>query len=281
MLAIDSHHHIWDPSVGDFSWMTEAHEPINKEFTLDDLKPLLVDARISHTVLVQTWSSIEETEKFLSLAGRTQFIAGVVGWVDFEKNVVSQIQRLMAHPHSIYLKSLRHQVHDEPDANWLIDPQVLRGLAALREFGLAYDLLIRPREIPAAVDCVQRLPGQNFVIDHIAKPKISQGWDIEWADSISRLADFRDRVWIKLSGLVTEADWDNWSGADIAPYISRVIELFGSDRVMVGSDWPVCNLASNYIGAFDLVRACISEYDERDQEFIMRQSAVSAYNLEV
>ena len=281
MLAIDSHHHIWDPSVGDFSWMTEAHEPINKEFTLDDLKPLLVDARISHTVLVQTWSSIEETEKFLSLAGRTQFIAGVVGWVDFEKNVVSQIQRLMAHPHSIYLKSLRHQVHDEPDANWLIDPQVLRGLAALREFGLAYDLLIRPREIPAAVDCVQRLPGQNFVIDHIAKPKISQGWDIEWADSISRLADFRDRVWIKLSGLVTEADWENWSSADIAPYVHHVIELFGPERVMAGSDWPVCNLASNYIGAFELVRASISEYDERDQEFIMRQSAVSAYNLEV
>ncbi len=281
MIAIDSHHHIWDPSVGDFSWMTEAHEPINKKFMLDELKPLLINARISHTVLVQTWSSLEETEKFLSLAGETEFIAGVVGWVDFKKNVGPQIERLMAHPHSIYLKSLRHQVHDEPDENWLVDSQVLSGLAVLREYGLAYDLLIRPREIPAAADCIQRLPDQNFIIDHIAKPKISQGWDIEWAHSISCLADFRDRVWIKLSGLVTEADWDNWSSADIAPYVNHVIELFGPERVMAGSDWPVCNLASNYVEALDLVRRCISDYDKHDQECIMRHSAVSAYNLDI
>ena len=108
LLAIDSHHHIWDPSVGDFSWMTAAHKPINREFTLDDLKPLLLEARISHTILVQTWSSLEETEKFLSLAGQTEFIVGVIGWVNFKENVVPQIERLMAHPHATYLKGLRH-----------------------------------------------------------------------------------------------------------------------------------------------------------------------------
>ena len=281
LLAIDSHHHIWNPSVGDFSWMTAAHKPINREFTLDDLKPLLLEARISHTILVQTWSSLEETEKFLSLAGQTEFIVGVIGWVNFKENVVPQIDRLMAHPHATYLKGLRHQVHDEPDKNWLINSQVLRGLATLREYGLTYDLLIRPREIPAAVSCIERLPGQTFVIDHIAKPKISQGWDVDWEDAISRLADFRDRVWIKLSGLVTEADWKNWSYADIAPYVRRVIELFGPERVMAGSDWPVCNLASDYSGAIDLVRTCISEYNGHDQECIMRNSAVSAYSLDL
>lgn len=279
MQIIDSHHHIWNPSVGDFSWMTAAHHPINREFTCDDLVPLLKKANVKKTVLVQTWGSIEETENFLTLAGQTPFIAGVVGWVDFTENVTAQIDRLMAHPDARYLKGLRHQVHDEPDPQWLVDPRVLNGLGLLKRYGLVYDLLIRPREISAAIACVAQLPEQKFVVDHIAKPKIADGWDKDWDEAITTLAYYRQNVWVKLSGLVTEADWDTWSVTDIAPYVQRVIELFGSRRVMFGSDWPVCTLAADYSSTIDLIQRCISSYSKDEQAHIMAYSAIDAYDL--
>jgi L-fuconolactonase len=281
MLAIDSHHHLWNPFVGDFSWMTKAHAPINRQFTQDDLAPLLVEAKVSHTVLVQTWSSLEETEEFLNVAGATEFIAGVVGWMDLTEDVHGQIDRLMKHPDVSYLKAVRHQVHDEDDANWLMRPDVQQGLQVLEINGLAYDLLIRPREIPAAIACVMARPDMKFIVDHIAKPNIRDGWDVDWADQIAQLAKHRSHVWIKLSGMVTEADWAHWTPEDIRPYVAHVISLFGSDRVMVGSDWPVCTLASNYARTMDLVRECIADLPETDQSNILRDNAINVYDLKL
>lgn len=281
MLAIDSHHHIWNPSVGDFSWMTKAHDPINREFTRDDLSLLLTEAQVDRTVLVQTWSSIEETERFLTLAGETEFIAAVVGWVDLTGNVPAQIDRLMAHPHAVYLKGLRHQVHDEVDANWLLRQDVQQGLQELQKHGLVYDLLIRTREIPAAISCVAQLPEMKFIVDHSAKPRIADGWDNEWDSQIEHLAQYRKNVWVKLSGLVTEADWENWKPEEIAPYVHRVIELFGTGRVMVGSDWPVCTLASDYAGTMNLVRDCLSDYSVEALSDVLRNNAIRAYGLDV
>jgi len=281
MLAIDSHHHIWNPSVGDFSWMTKAHDPINREFTRDDLSVLLAEAKVDRTILVQTWSSIEETERFLTLAGETDFIAAVVGWVDLTGDVPAQLDRLLAHPHAAYLKGLRHQVHDEPDVNWLLRPDVQRGLKELEAFGLVYDLLIRPREIPTAISCIEMLPNLKFVVDHSAKPRICDGWDAEWDTQMERLAKHRQNVWVKLSGLVTEADWEAWKPEDIAPYVHRVIELFGTDRVMMGSDWPVCTLATDYANSMNLVRECLPTYSADAQSDVLRNNAIRAYGLEL
>ena len=279
MFAIDSHHHIWDPSRGDFTWMGAEHEPINKVFSVEDLAPLLTSAQVSHTILVQTWSSLEETKTFLDLAGKTDFIAGVVGWIDLTKDAVAQLDRLKQHPAAKYLKGIRHQVHDEADPNWLLRADVQASLLEIARRGLVYDLLIRPRELAASATCVERQPDLKFVIDHIAKPRIADGWDADWEEGIARLAVFKDRVWIKLSGLVTEADWANWSADDIVPYINHVINLFGADRVMTGSDWPVCTLAADYGSTLDLVRAAIAGRPAREQEQILRTSAIEAYSL--
>jgi len=279
MLAIDSHHHIWNPSEGDFSWMGDEHEPINKIFAVEDLAPLLQSSRVSHTVLVQTWSSLEETEAFLDLAVATSFIAGVVGWIDLTKDARPQLDRLQAHPGSTYLKGIRHQVHDEADPRWLLRSDVQASLAEISRRGLVYDLLIRPRELAAAAECAKRQPDLRFVIDHIAKPRIAEGWDTDWENGLNSLAGLRERVWIKLSGLVTEADWRDWKTSDIRPYIDHVIDLFGANRVMTGSDWPVCTLAADYRTTMDLVREEISRRPEADQECILRSSAIAAYNL--
>jgi L-fuconolactonase len=281
MLAIDSHHHIWNPFVGDFSWMTREHDPINREFTPEDLIPLLAQARVSHTVLVQTWSSLEETEAFLTLAASNDFISGVVGWMDLTGDVSEQLTRLYAHPHRSFLKGVRHQVHNEDDANWLMQPNVQKGLRTLAASGLAYDLLIRPREIPAAISCVEALPDVKFIVNHIAKPRISEGWDKEWEAQITQLASHHENVWIKLSGLVTEADWGTWKPQDIRPYVERVLALFGTKRVMVGSDWPVCTLASSYSQTMDLVRDCITNYTPDEQSDILRNNAIRAYGLDL
>lgn len=279
MFAIDSHHHVWDPAKNNLSWMGEEHAPINKVFTADDLEPLLKAAGVSHTVLVQTWSSVEETVSFLQLAEKTGFIAGVVGWIDLAAEAGVQLDQLKVLPGAKYLKGIRHQVHDEADPNWLMRTDVQKALSKIAERGLVYDLLIRPRELAAAAACVEAQPELRFVIDHIAKPRIAAGWDQEWEVGIAQLAQNKDRVWIKLSGMVTEADWANWSASDITPYIDHVIDLFGADRIMMGSDWPVCTLAAEYGTTLDLVRSAIANLSAEDQEKVLRTSAIKAYKL--
>ena len=244
--VVDSHHHFWDPTRRDYYWM-EGKElaPIRKPFGPDDLRPLLVQNKVDCTVIVQTVPSVKETEEFLATAAATDYIAGVVGWVDLtDPGVGDTLAELKAGGSGIYLVGIRHQVQDEEDPAWVARKDVIRGIKAVGAAGLAYDLLPKQRELPACLPPVDANPDMRFVIDHIAKPLIAEGEMEPWAAGLAELAK-RPNVYCKLSGMVTEANWTGWKPEDLKPYLDRVLEWFGEDRVMFGSDWPVCLLASD------------------------------------
>ncbi len=272
MTRIDAHHHVWDPGVRPQSWMdtpAPSDPPdapgtwanaLRRAFTPDDLKPLLEKNSIDRTVVVQTVPSFEETRELLEAAESAGFIAGVVGWVDLTDPALPEtLAGLRAHPAGSRLVGIRHQVHDEPDAGWLLRPEVLRGLGAVADAGLVYDLLIRAPQLDAALGAVRRVPHGRFVVDHIAKPDIAGGGNERWYAGVAELAA-EPNVTCKLSGMVTEADWSAWTVDDLLPYARHVLDVFGPHRVMFGSDWPVCTLAATYdevaAAAADLLARC-------------------------
>lgn len=282
ITAIDAHHHFWDTAKGDYSWMTPAHTPINRAFGPNDLAPLLEPAGVDGTVLVQTWSSIDETFDFLKIADGTEFVKGVVGWVDMtSRDVCADLDSLLDHDKGHWLKGIRHQVHDEEDPDWLVRPDVQQALKLLESHGLVYDLLIRPREIPAAIRTIESIPELRFVIDHIAKPDIENDKFDDWAGQMEAFRAHRDHVWCKLSGMVTEANWSNWQSADYGRYIDHVIHVFGVERAMLGSDWPVCTLATDYRSTLGIVRRAIGNLRHVNQVKLLRTNAIEAYNLPV
>ena len=249
---IDAHQHFWDPDRYSYPWMAgNALDPVRREFGPDDLAPALRAAEIDGTVLVQTLSSLAETREFLRVAADTEFVRGVVGWVDLTApSVGDDLDELLDEPAGRRLIGIRHQVHDEPDPDWLGRDDVRRGLAAVQSRGLAYDLLVRARELPAATEVVRSLPGLTFVLDHVAKPRIADGRDDPWTLGMPALAA-EPNVSCKLSGMVTEANWATWTPADLRPFVGRVLEWFTPQRLMFGSDWPVCLLAASYDAVVD------------------------------
>jgi L-fuconolactonase len=245
MSRVDAHHHLWDPSRRAYPWMEEGW-PIHRPFTTEDLDAAAGPLGVGQTVVVQTVSSVAETEEFLAVAGAPGRVAGVVGWVDLTApDVADALAALKAVTGGEALVAIRHQVHDEPDPDWLVRDEVLRGLGAVAAAGLAYDLLVRERELPAAVAAVERLPQLGFVVDHLAKPRIREGVTEPWAGRLGALAR-HPNVSCKVSGLVTEADWASWTPAQLAPYVRHAVEAFGPERLLFGSDWPVCLLAAGY-----------------------------------
>lgn len=282
LTIIDAHQHFWDPEAGDYGWLSGRYAPLRRIFGPDDLRPELRAAGVGATVLVQTWSSLEETRRFLALAEQVDFVAGVVGWVDLTAPDVDAILAdLKAGPGGCWLVGIRHQVHDEPDAQWLMSPAVRRGLAAVASHGLVYDLLVRPRELPAALATVADLPDLHFVIDHIAKPDIKGGGFVPWASLMRPFAAHRDHVWCKLSGMVTEANWDNWRPADLSPYVDEVLRIFGADRCLFGSDWPVCRVAGGYGAVLGGLNQCLAGLTPADRARIFAGSASELYHLEI
>jgi L-fuconolactonase len=277
--VVDAHHHFWDPARAAYPWMTDALAPIRRRFGPEDLRPLLAANDVDRTILVQTRSSIEETREFLATAGRHDFIAGVVGWVDLTApDVAEQLASLRAGPGGETLVGVRHQVHDESDPDWLLRADVRRGLAAVGQAGLAYDLLVRTRELPAALATVRDHPAIRFVIDHLAKPPIAGGAIDAWAAGLRPLAEYPN-VHCKLSGMVTEADWTRWSARDLAPYASRVLEWFGPGRCLFGSDWPVCLLAASYAEVIEACRVALGDLAPADRERIFGGNAIELYRL--
>jgi len=253
--------------------MTYQLDAVRKPFGPEDLKPLLEHASIGRSVLVQTVSSVRETGEFLNLASEHDFIAGVVGWVDLtDRNAARTIGQLQTAPAGNRLVGIRHQVEDEADPDWLLQPDVQRGIAAVGHAGLAFDLLVRTRQLFAAIETVRRNPGVQFVLDHCAKPHVGME-ERPWKDAMARLAE-RPNVVCKISGLVTEADWNAWTVEQIAPYIELVIDWFGRERCMFGSDWPVCLLAASYQQVVDLVRDVAG-----DDEEIFGKTAERVYGL--
>jgi L-fuconolactonase len=243
------------------------------------LRPLLAESGVSKTVLVQTRSSLAETKEFLEIAAATEFIAGVVGWVDLTApDVASTIDEIRSGSTGRWLVGIRHQVHDEEDAAWLARKDVRRGLAAIEGAGLAYDLLVRPREMPAAISAVRAFPQIRFVVDHVGKPSISRQELEPWASQMAEIARFPN-VACKLSGMVTEADWKTWTAADLVPYVRRVIGWFGEDRVMFGSDWPVCLLAVSYSQVCAAVRTALDGLGLSGSDRIFGANAIRIYGL--
>lgn len=279
MAVIDSHHHFWDPDRGEYPWMVGRMAPIRRPFGPSDLAPVLSECGVSRTVLVQTWSSLEETREFLNVAAGTDFVAGVVGWVDLtDPKVDKTIQQLRASPNGRYLVGIRHQVHDEPDAEWLLRPDVDRGISAAGDAGLVYDLLVRPRELPSALAVARKHPDMTFVIDHIAKPDIAHHEIDAWSAAMSPFGALPN-VHCKLSGMVTEADWSTWKADDLEPYVDRVLEWFGPGRVMYGSDWPVCLVAATYRQVFDALVECIRHLSIEERDQILGGNAAHVYRV--
>lgn len=280
--VVDSHHHFWTPGRYDYYWMSGPElEPIRQPFRPADLQPLLTASGVDYTVLVQTVPSVEETREFLEIAQDAPFVAGVVGWVDLtDPGVDATLSELRAGRGGEYLVGIRHMVHDEPDAGWLPRPDVQRGLQAVAHAGLAYDLLLRPRELPAALEVVKARPHLRFVIDHLAKPEIASGLIAEWTELIKPFGE-QPQVMCKLSGMVTEANWTSWTPEDLRPYVETVLDIFGADRVMFGSDWPVSLLAAEYGRVKSALETALPPLSAAQEAAIFGGNAVRFYRLNV
>jgi L-fuconolactonase len=278
---IDAHHHFWDPSRYDYPWMVgEALDPIRRAFGPADLRSSLRLAGVTGTILVQTLSDVVETREFLQLAASTDYVLGVVGWVDLAApGVGDELDGLLEGDGGEWLVGIRHQVHDEQDPDWLCRDDVARGLAAVEARGLTYDLLVRARELPAAARTVEAFPDLQFVLDHIAKPRIADGRDDLWNERLPVLAALPN-VSAKLSGMITEADWETWTASDLRPFVESVIDWFAIDRVMFGSDWPVCLLAGSYEATLAGLADALGTLSAAEESRVFGDNAKRTYALE-
>ncbi|MGW3128603.1 amidohydrolase family protein [Streptomyces sp. NPDC001123] len=276
-MTIDAHHHVWDLSVRDQDWITGPElQPLRRNFTVEDLEPEAAAAGVTRTVLVQTITVPEETPEFLALADAHDLVAGVVGWTDLTRpDVADELARLRELPGGSHLKGIRHQVQGEPDPEWLLRPDVARGLAALADAGLVYDLIVQGHQLPAAVKAAESHPDLTFVLDHLGKPPIASGTLEPWATAVRTLAA-RPNTVCKLSGMVTEADPASWTVDDLRPYADTVLDAFGPDRLMFGSDWPVCVLAASYGEVLDAANQLVAP---ADRTAVFETTATRVYGL--
>ena len=275
-VRIDSHQHFWIYNEADYPWMAGERAPLQVDYMPPDIKPLLNASGIDGTVAVQARQVQRETDFLLELADQYDFVRGVVGWLDMRADdIEAQLDRFAGRPG---LSGLRHIVHDEADDRFMLGGNFLRGLAALKQYDLRYDLLLYPRHIPVAIQVVKRFPEQPFVLDHIAKPFIKDGTLQPWASDIRELAS-HDNVWCKVSGMVTEAAWVAWTPDDFRPYLDVVFDCFGVERLMFGSDWPVCTLAGSYSQVVGIVEGYIAALSAAEQAKVMGGVAAEFYQL--
>ncbi|WP_446041507.1 amidohydrolase family protein [Streptomyces sp. SID1121] len=278
--VVDAHHHLWDLSVRDQDWITgPALAPLRRDFTLTDLEPEARAAGVTATVVVQTVTVAEETPEFLAIADASDLVAGVVGWTDLTApDVADTLAALRALPGGDRLVGIRHQVQGEPDPEWLLRPDVQRGLAAVAAEGLVYDLVVQVSQLPAATKAAELLPGLTFVLDHLGKPPIASGAIQPWADHVEALAA-RPNTVCKLSGMVTEASWDSWTPNGLRPYADIVLTAFGPTRLMFGSDWPVSRLAASYAEVLDAARTVTDGLTEAERTEVFSTTARRVYGL--
>jgi L-fuconolactonase len=281
-MIIDAHQHFWDPAGADYPWMAaDELTPIRRAFGPDDLAPLLKANGIDASIVVQCRSALEETEEFLQIAQENPFVVGVVGWVDLTDSALGDtLDRLRASRGGDKLVGIRHQVHDEGDPDWLLREDVQRGLTAVFAHDLAYDFLVRTRELPAAIATAQAFPQARFVLDHAAKPPIADGGSNDWADRIKALGACGN-VWCKISGLATEAAWDDWDAERLLPFVAHAASCFGEDRLIFGSDWPVCLLAGNYGEIKRALEACLTQLGPQVRAKAFGVNATRAYRLAI
>ena len=275
-MIIDSHQHFWQPGRFDYPWMNSSLGVLYRDYLPDQLEPILAQNGVSKTVLVQASNSMEESRWLLQLAADYPFIAGVVGWVDLMADDVDrQLDELTALPK---FKGVRHLVESEPADDWLVQPQVLRGLKRLSTYGVAYDLLVHTRHLKHIQKVVDACPGLKLVIDHMGKPPIASGEIETWRQELRQVAA-NEQINCKLSGLVTEANWTSWTTSDLRPYVDCALELFGSSRLLFGSDHPVCLLAASYERVLECFRELLNELSGDEQVKIFGGNAAQFYGL--
>ena len=277
-MRIDAHQHFWIYNPREYGWIDDSMRTIRRNFLPEDLKPELDREEFDGSILVQTRQTWEETRWLLDLAAQAPAILGVVGWADLcSPEVHAQLNTIAGNPK---LVGIRHIVQAEPDEKFLLREDFLRGISLLEQFNLAYDLLIYTQHLPVAAEFVKRFPRQRFVLDHMAKPPIKSGDTKSWADGIRRLAAFPN-VFCKLSGLVTEADWQHWTPEQIIPYMDVAFEAFGADRLMIGSDWPVCLVAAPYQQVIGIVGTYLERCSPEARQAVMGGNAQRFWRIKV
>lgn len=280
-VRVDAHQHFWDPTTADYPWMSDAPDVVRRPYRPDDLTPILAAAHIDATVVVQARLSMDETRALLRTADEVDAVAGVVGWVDLTAgDVARSIAELRGAPGGAGLVGLRHHANEEPDPRWLCRPDVIRGLRLAAQAGLCFDLLVWPRELPAALDLAVMVPEVRLVLDHMGKPAVRDGLDGldgGWAQAIRGLGALGN-VSVKLSGIVTEAV-GRWSVEDLRPFVDVVLEAFGPDRTMFGSDWPVCLAATTYGGWLAGAEALTAGLSEAERADVFGETARRVYGL--
>ena len=275
-MKIDSHQHFWRYDAVRDAWITDSMAMLRSDFLPEHLAAECAANGMDASIAVQADQSENETMFLLDLAEKNKRIAGVVGWVDLLSPRVGE--RLEYFSHSSKLRGFRHIAQSEPDDRFLARENFVEGVAQLRAFGFTYDILIYPRQLPAAIELVARLPEQRFVVDHLAKPEIKSGKMAPWAAQMKEVAQNKN-VFCKLSGLVTEADWKHWKAGDFKPYLDVVFDAFGAHRLMFGSDWPVCLLAATYRQVKQIVEEYVKGFFQSDKEKIFGGNAARFYGL--
>jgi L-fuconolactonase len=279
---VDAHHHVWDLlAVRDQPWMVpDTMAPIRRSFGIDEFAAEARSNGVDSSVVVQTAADVTETEELLDLAAASTLVGGVVGWVDVgATDVGDQLDRLLARPSGSSLVGIRSLAEYQPDPAWLARPAVLAGLREVARRGLCNDLLVLPHQLTAAVIATREVTESRFVLDHLSKPQIAAGVYQTWADELSALAR-NGNVSAKISGLVTEANWSTWTPSDIRPYVDHALSVFGSDRVIFGSDWPVCTLTASYRRIVDLADQFIDELSPAEQAAVLSANATKIYALD-
>ncbi|MCL5263006.1 MAG: amidohydrolase family protein [Acidobacteria bacterium] len=276
MRCIDAHHHLWRYTTTEYGWIDDKMRALRRDFLPADLQAEISAAKVHATVAVQARQTLEETRWLLDLAREHPFIAGVVGWAPIASHEFPRVLEELCCDGR--LKGLRHVLQDEPDEGYALHEGFQRGLKELARTSLVYDILIYARHLPMAVQLVDQHPNQVFVLDHLAKPKIAQQELSPWRESLWELAQ-RPNVVCKVSGMVTEADWQNWSLHDLIPYLETALECFGPQRLLAGSDWPVCTVAAGYQQWWQTLRQWTSALSATEQENIFGANAARIYRL--
>ena len=276
MLKIDSHQHFWKFDPVRDAWIDESMAVIQRDFAPDDLKPILDKNGIDGCVAVQVDQSEADTASLLGIANDYEFVKGVVGWVDLRSPEIDS--RLEYYSQFKKLKGFRHILQGEADRALMLTPVFMNGIKALKKYDFTYDILIYPDQLKYVPEFIKAFPDQKFIIDHIAKPDIKLHKIDDWAKDIKALKEF-DNLYCKVSGMVTEADWNNWKLEDFTPYLDVVFETFGTKRLMFGSDWPVCNVAGGYDKVVEIVKNYTSKLSSDEQADIWGNTAINFYKL--
>ncbi len=277
-MKIDCHQHFWKYNEQDYGWMDDNMNAIKHDFLPPDLHRELQQMNFNGSVAVQARQTMEETHWLLSLADQYDYIKGVVGWLDLQSpDIEKQLDFLSGNPK---LVAIRHLIQDEPDIDFMLKESFLNGISRLKQYDLTYDILVYPRHLKNAIKLVKRFPETTFVIDHIAKPRIRDQVLEPWKTYITEIAKHFN-VYCKVSGMVTEADWDKWNPDTFAPYLDVIFDVFDPERIMIGSDWPVCTLAGGYKEVMNIVTGYIGCFSTREQSMILGGNALNAYRLEI